>query len=81
MFPLVNLSTISDICHCMYHAQPFARVGKKGSVVKVNAGWMRHQLFPRGWAVYATPENVEQHRMVSSSDVRQQGAAPCLMLS
>ena len=64
----------------MYHAQPFPRVGKKGSVVKVNAGWMRHQLFPRGWAVYATPENIEQHRMVSSRNVRQKGAVHSLVV-
>lgn len=44
--------------------QAIPGVGAKGSVVEANAGWMRHVLFPRKRAVYATPENVEAYSMV-----------------
>uniref|UniRef100_A0A7R9V4A7 Large ribosomal subunit protein bL9c n=1 Tax=Chlamydomonas euryale TaxID=1486919 RepID=A0A7R9V4A7_9CHLO len=43
--------------------QSVPSLGVKGSVVSANAGWMRHELFPKGRAVYATPENVQQHSM------------------
>ncbi len=42
------------------------RLGIKGSVVKANAGWMRHELFPLGLAVYATPENIQRYSLTEA---------------
>jgi len=37
------------------------RFGRKGEVKGTSPGWMRHMLFPRGMAAYATPTNVKRH--------------------
>jgi hypothetical protein len=47
--------------------QDVLRLGQKGEVRDASAGWVRHDLFPQGKVLYATPENVEAHAMVCAS--------------
>lgn len=51
--------------------QNVPRFGQKGEVKATSPGWMRHKLFPEGWAVYATPENVAKHAVVGARDGMQ----------
>ena len=44
-------------------------------VVDANPGWVRHELFPSGQVVYATPENVEKHQLVRAQGRAAPGAA------
>ena len=53
--------------------QTIPKLGVKGSVVEANAGWVRHVLFPRRKAVYATPENLEQFSLVRACWTKAMG--------
>ncbi len=39
-------------------------LGQRGEVVSVKRGAMRHELYPRGQAAYATPENLQLYARV-----------------
>lgn len=48
-------------------------LGQRGEVVSVKRGAMRHELYPRGQAAYATPENIQLYARQATSEQRSQG--------
>lgn len=47
------------------NAQDVPRLGRRGEVVSVRRGLMRHSLYPAGEAAYATPDNIAKYGLVS----------------